>query len=152
MREIKFRGKRKDNGEWVVGKHIVLNGRHLITVNGNDNPNYSCGLLSNRQVDALHTVEVIPETVGQYTGLKDKNGKEIYEGDKIAAKNVYVPFDKIIGTIVFDKDDSCWVVEWMNGNGIDIEGRRLFTLQKPTIEIIGNIYENPELFDEKILK
>lgn len=73
-REIKFRGKRVDNGEWVYGH---LNG----------------WVTDGKPVSAIITPEEVfildPSTVGQYTGLKDKNGKDIYEGDEIQYKTPY---------------------------------------------------------------
>lgn len=78
----------------------------------------------------------------QYTGLKDKNGKEIYEGD-VLNFNPVIAFseDELGGTVVWDSEWSSFKVETKSGNFISIH----YSGNTDLVEIIGNIYENPEL-------
>lgn len=126
MREILFRGKRIDNNEFVHGSLYVCgrkDGKCEIA-------NYDRHLNIER-----FAYEVLPETVGQYTGLTDKNGKKIFEGDIV--KNEY----GYIGLIVMK---ACsYYIEWQSGNF----SNDLYVFAD-TLEVIGNIHDNPELLKE----
>ena len=125
MREILFRGKRVDNKEWAFGDLLHL-------------PNGDVVILSNKGY-----VKIIPETVGQYTGLTDPNGKKIFEGDIVKSccclddgKTMAVKFDTLRrGWFPFACGDGCGCCE------VD-------TYSPEYIEVIGNIYDNPELLGE----
>jgi uncharacterized phage protein (TIGR01671 family) len=130
MREIKFRGKRIDNGEWVYG-YYCFNGwtdkeKHLII------PDYA---------STLYGFEVIPETVGQYTGLKDRNGKEIYEGDMLTWSCAAIPDKEVV---IFE--DGAFCVHSSIDNYQYFLGRHGLNFAS---EIIGNIHDNPELMKQE---
>lgn len=124
MREIIFRGKRTDNGEWIQGdlRHITdLHGGYYpcIADNSNGRNNYASG------------VPIIPQSLGQYTGLTDKSGKKIFEGDII--KNNKGDYYEIAYLAKYTR-----FAPRKPGTVFAV-----FPLEDTTI--IGNIYENPEL-------
>lgn len=145
MREILFRGKRKDNGEWVEGQYYKRTKyygdpsvKHYIIVSTED--------LGFDQ--ALEYEEVIPETVGQFTGLLDINGTKIFEGDvlmvthssKIEPYNVVVGWHE--GTFVY-YDACCYPDEIFCSVSFYGGDQSLFTNEETVV--IGNIHDNPEL-------
>lgn len=146
MREILFRGKRVDNGEWVEGNFIKDNW-------GDTYGELIYGILQDREAPAglagWIPKRVLPETVGEYTGLTDKNGKKIFEGD-----------------ILQDKFGQIKIVDYCNEWGafrtcfvkaLNDEGKIVATVGGASFvgtiwrkyEVIGNIHDNPELLKDK---
>lgn len=120
MREILFRGKKTISGEWVEGGYYENDtGKYVIT------PAF-----------VAHLVD--PETVGQYTGLTDKNGVRIFEGDivKVKSWHVVVFEDGAFGLKAYNKIKPVSLMGHANKEAILRE-----------IEVIGNIYDNPELLN-----
>ena len=147
MREIKFRGKSKNVNEWCYGTYIFTN--------DNTNNPFRTGPFkeSHRIVfwcsgdwnmGGWVDEEVIPETIGQYTGLKDKNGKEIYEGDIVKDTNGKV------GSVAFLKQEMGFVIVWRNSDSRLGHRNRggAYELDNST-EVIGNIHNNTELIKEE---
>lgn len=143
-RETKFRGKRIDNGEWAYGYYGWSMGKHYITQIVNEFPTQSdpggCYI--------ENTYEVIPESVGQYTGLQDKNNKDIYESDILQGK-----FATGIGGLstkykYFNFSISFQVNNNSSKFSIDCPedvGRYRFYPYISQGEVIGNIFENTDL-------
>ena len=117
MREILFRGKRKDNGEWIQGGIYVDGDRiYIITLTQYRPDTRDWNLAEyyeNHPVYRPTYVEVIPETVGQFTGVTDKNGKKIFEGDIV---NVEEMVDMVNGCyqVIYSEVSHCFALEGMS--------------------------------------
>lgn len=143
MRQIKFRGRSLTNGKWVCGDSIKHtenasdNGIDVLTYIGERVPNA-------RKVGAMKWVLVNPATVGQFTGLLDRNGKEIYEGDIITVNGRYprvILWDKVSWALMpceHYHDKHFWV---MNLQHPENDWWEKFAEE---MEVVGNIHDNPE--------
>lgn len=135
MREIKFRGKTKD-GEWVYGYVDATTYKDLVVIHSE-----------------ATTYEVLPETVGQYTGSEDEDGVEIFEGDIVGVHEI--PFDlSAIGVVIYYPESARFLIREQNK-----EYPRDFSFRKHdtykdgycTVEcesdfhVLGNVHDNPEL-------
>lgn len=156
MREILFRGKRIDNGEWVEGCGIIAteNWVSIFTVIDDIDENSS----------EVNEIEVLPETVGQYVGKTDKNGKKIFEGDIIRYADLYdynCYLECIDNSEAYDDIDlgNIWTIDEvvygikvgypafdLNKSDFEINGlSELSESGQYFYEVIGNIHDNPEL-------
>lgn len=153
-RELLFRGKRIDNGEWIEGGYCYCDNKSYITISVQYIPDTrdwdEADYYEKHPVYKPKFIEVIPNTVGQYTGLTDKNGKKIFEGDI-----VHYLYELDIG---YWNSDQNSVIEWRS-TGFYMNG--IFGTNKyaclngwlvgiphgdgKCFEVIGNIHDNPEL-------
>lgn len=124
MREILFRGKRTDNGEWVFGDLVHFPDRTKIDTHKNGQP--------------WRGYDVDPDTVGQFTGLTDKNGKRIFEGDIVRNADGYLFSAQYPFAVKFCDGDFCGDA----GGFVYISGEEF-----RYCEAIGDIHDNPELLE-----
>ena len=120
MREILFRGKRIDNGKWLEGYYGFDDNKPLIAIN---------------KANGINGYFVAAETVGQYTGLTDRNGKKIFEGDIVSTP-------KYNGVVVYGTGCYC-IKHGNNSPAIDI------VMNDFDVYIIGNVHDSPELLENK---
>lgn len=132
MREYKFRGKRKDNGEWVYGYYADYDGSPII---------YSFS-------DPAFPVEIVPETVGQYTGLKDKKGS----GEDLYQKDIVLLKAESDGG--YSRAEQMGIIEWIDDGWaiVDKDGEYLCSLWDYIYNYCGgkqsSVAENPELLEK----
>lgn len=134
MREILFKAKRKDNGKWVEGQYAYIN--NPLTENGQPIRHLICNGTN------IFNYEINPDTLCQYTGLTDKNGRKIWENDIVQA---WSEGSNAIGKVI-RRVDGLYIMYpayqkkefwglYPNKNG------------KTTVEVIGNIFDNEELLE-----
>ena len=136
MREILFRAKSIDNGEWVQGYYLVQNGRGVD--GASDSKVYFI-------MDSYGTQIIDPQTVCQFTGLTDNNGLKIWEGDIVGGCNGSIngkgwgikPFPVLHSGVRFDLPYYCWNKD--GSNNMD---------STHWCVVIGNIFDNPELLTQ----
>ena len=131
-REIKFKGKSLRNGEWIVGQYHTYGDGIFIC---------QTALMSNNGRDwRVPAIEVEPDSVGEYTGMRDKNNKDIYEGDICECETEAENFGylKLKGIMQWWQDEARFSIKF--ASEIDFENRKV-----KSVEIVGNVFDNSEL-------
>nr|DAX76055.1 MAG TPA: YopX protein [Caudoviricetes sp.] len=143
-REILFRGKRVDNGEWVYGKGLQQCkdelGNEIVAI-------FEDIVKSEKYIKkegryTLYYVPVKAETLGQYTGLKDKNGKKIFEGD------VVIIGEKLKAKVIY-YDGAFRMQSEFSPTPIDTTDMG-YMMREFSVRVIGNIHDNPELIKKSV--
>ena len=132
MREILFRGKRTINGDWVYGDFVHGNERKSLR---------DSIFVYDSETQSFNDYEINPYTLGQYTGLTDKNGNRIFEGDIVKTdqfsepnKQYIIKYDLQFGAFIGQDRYNVYFVTFDGDSG--------------EFEVIGNIHDNPELLEK----
>ena len=133
-RTIKFRGKRLDNGEWVYGDLEYNRAKNIARIHTYD---------EDGEYLIQHSVD--PATVGQFTGLLDKNGKEIYEGDILMLGSS----DAGICEVKWNESQLAFCIRFYYERNLGIRPLGAWARDGKDIAILGNIHDTPELLNEK---
>lgn len=137
MREILFKAKRLDNGEWVEGYYVYCRKRHYIL------PVLNKAIGFDEREDEW--VEVDPNTLCQYTGLTDKNGQKIWENDICDRKEKYPEI------VTYNKGD--WQLDCSYALGKEKHfcacNLGFYACERKCVEVIGNVFDNLELLEAK---
>lgn len=140
MREIIFRGQKVDNGEWVYGFLCCANIIDDWTPHKWEDEEGNTG-----EYCTTERYKVIPETIGQFTGLTDKNGKKIFEGDIVATTRTFAHCNRIYE--VRFSEARCGWFPFASGDGCGCCENEVECPEY--VEIIGNIYDNKDLLEDK---
>ena len=125
-RQILFKAKRKDNGEWIQGYYYQIWQQGYIL----------WGMINNMP----DMVEVNPDTLCQCTGLTDERGQKIWENDILVEKHKGIVTVKY--RVVFDLEEGAWMLETKSGARYKIG-----VVNQRDFEVCGNIFDNPELLE-----
>lgn len=125
-REILFKAKRLDNGKWVVGDLLHTGDVDAVLISDCYSQLYRCD----------------SDTICQYTGLTDKNGKKIWENDIVRRTDLHVVIEPSVGFIEYDLENTSFLIHWTD----KVEYSPTYHW-KDRLEVIGNIFDNPDLLE-----
>lgn len=136
-----YKAKRLDNGEWVQGVPFKVEGKWVLLINDNENLLRAHYIEENMWTAEIYAIEVDSSTICQCTGLKDKNGQPIWENDICDRKEEYPEIVK------YNNGD--WTLDYSYSKGKESGycycNLGFYALERKYVEVIGNVFDNPEL-------
>lgn len=149
MREILFKAKRKDNGEWVEGYYIYHIKRTICPLGDSVKPEDEQHVIMRDGFSDWNmprntaVYEINPDTICQYTGLTDKNGNKIWENDICDRKEKYHEI------VTYNEGD--WQLDYSYALGKEKHfcacNLGFYACERKCVEVIGNVFDNPELLE-----